>query len=269
MSAAVAPPSAPGPTPTPPPVPPRAGALRDSGSVRRESVRAATWTTSGLVKVQGDVDVDAGASTGFLSVGGKIAAATFRSRGTFEVVGPMEIRGDLTLDGTVRLQGPVHAGALQARGTLQCAAELRVDRVLSVTGAIEAPGARVGLFELDGTAAIPGEVEAVVAARARFRGDSEIDGLRAKSVVLKGPSTTLIPTLLRAVFGGSAAVRVNRIEAETVELSAVDVEFVRAPRIVLGPGAHVTAFEGTIVRQHASSRVGPESRSRPPYGLTR
>jgi cytoskeletal protein CcmA (bactofilin family) len=237
--------------------------------VRRDSVRAAAWTTSGLAKVQGDVDVDAGATTGFLSVGGKLSAGTFRSRGTFEVVGPMEVRGDLTVDGTVRLQGPVHAGAFRAQGSLQCAAEVRVDRALSIAGAFEAPSARVGLFELHGTAVVPGDVEALAVARARFRGNSEIGSVRARSVVLQGPSTTLIPTLLRAVFGGSAIVRVGRIEAESVELSAVDVDFVRAPQIVLGPGAHITAFEGTIVRQHASSRVGPESRSPPPHGLTR
>jgi len=269
MSAAAAPPSAPPASPPPVPLPPRTGTLRDSGSVRRDSVRAARWSSSGIAKVQGDVDVESGSAAGFVSVGGKLTAGTFGSRGTLEVVGPTDVRDGLTLDGTVHFQGPVHAGTLGARGTLECTAEVRVDRAFTLIGTLEAPSLRVGLLELTGTVAVPGEVEALASVRARFRGDSVIGSLRARSAVLQGPSVALIPSLLRAVFGGSVTVHVDRVEADSVELSAVDVEFIRSPKIVLGPGAHLTAFEGTIVRQHPSSRVGPESRSRPPYGLTR
>lgn len=269
MSAAVGPPSASPPPALPPARLPNSGTLRDSGSVRRDSVRAARWTSSGIAKVQGDVDVESGSAAGFASVGGKLTAGSFGSRGTLEVLGPTEVRGDLTLDGTVRFQSPVHAGALDARGTVECAAEVRVDRGCALAGAFEAPSLRVGRLEVAGTLAVPGDVDAFTSVRARFRGDSTVGSFRARSVVLEGPSVALIPALFRAVFGGSATIHVDRIEADSVELSAVDVEFVRSPKIVLGPGAHLTAFEGTIVRQHPSSRVGPESRSRPPHGLTR
>jgi len=222
-----------------------------------------------MAKVQGDVDVGTGSTTGLVSIGGKLSAGGFRSRGTLEVVGPTEVRELLTLDGTVHLRAAVHAGTLEARGTLRCPADIRVDRALSVTGTFEAPSAHVGLFDLTGSVEIPGDLEAVVSVHARFRGDSRIGALRARSVRLEGPPTALIPTLFRKVFGGSATVWVGRIEADSVTLRAVDVEFVRSPHIILGPGAHVSTVEGTIVRRHPSSRVGPESRSPPPHGLSR
>jgi len=62
---------------------------------------------------------------------------------------------------------------------------------------------------------------------------------------------------------------VDRIEAESVKLEGVKVAFVRAPQVILGRGCHVTEVDGTIVRRHPSSHVGPESRSLPPYGLRR
>jgi cytoskeletal protein CcmA (bactofilin family) len=268
MSAAA--PSPPAASPPPPPTaPPRVGAIRDSGTVRRDSVRASGWTTTGMAKVQGDVDVGVGAASGLVSVAGKLSADTFRARGTLEVVGPVAVRDQLTLDGTVHFQGSLRAGALELRGSLRCAGDLRVDRTLSARGLVEAPSAHAALFELTGTAEISGDLEAMGVARARFRGDSEIGTVRAKRVELYGPPTSLVPTLLRRVFGGSATVRIGRVEADSVELSAVDVAFVHAREIVLGPGAHVTAVEGTIVRQSSSSRVGPESRSPPPHGLSR
>ncbi|MGI0130163.1 MAG: hypothetical protein ACREDE_01700 [Thermoplasmata archaeon] len=258
------------PIPTTPPTPAvRSGTLRDAGTVRRASVRAATWTTRGTTKVEGDVDVGSGSSTGLASIGGRLSAGAFRASGTLEIVGPTEVREELTVDGTVHLRAAVRCGTLDARGTLRCGAELHVDRVLTVTGSIEAPSAEVGLFALSGTAVVPGELRALAAVRAQFRGDSAIGSVRARSAVLKGPPTALIPTLLRTVFGGSGVVHIGRVEADAVELSAVTVEFVRSPAIVLGPGCHVREVEGTIVRRHPSSRVGPESRSLPPHGLSR
>jgi cytoskeletal protein CcmA (bactofilin family) len=221
------------------------------------------------VKVQGDVDVTSGTTAGLTSVGGKLTAGSFRSKGTLEVVGPTDVREELTLYGTVHLEGSVHAGSLDARGSLRFGGEVRVDRVLRVTGGLEAPAASVGVLDLTGTATVPGELTAIAAVRGRFRGDSEIGSIRARTVALSGPPPALIPTLLRIVFGGSGAVHVGRIEAESVVLSAVTVEFVRSPSISIGPGCHVREVEGTIVRQHPSSRVGPESRSPPPHGLSR
>jgi cytoskeletal protein CcmA (bactofilin family) len=243
--------------------------VRDRGTVRRESIRATAWSSNGLAKVQGDVDVGAGDVRGLTSIAGKLTAQSFRSRGSLEVVGAIEVAGDLSVDGTTHLQSVVHASTLTARGTLDSAADLRVDRALTATGTLEAPSAHVGLLDLTGSLELPKELEAVVSVRLRARGDSHVGEIRAKRVVVEGPPTALIPTLLRKVFGGNASVRVERIDADSVQLSAADVGFVHAKEIVLGAGAHVTALEGTVVRQHSTARVGPESRTPPPHGLSR
>jgi cytoskeletal protein CcmA (bactofilin family) len=222
-----------------------------------------------MAKVEGDVDVESGSATGVVTIGGKLSAGTFHSRGTLEVVGTAEIRDQLTLEGTVHFEAGLRAGALGLQGTLRCPADVRVDRVAHVTGTIEAPSAHVGLLDLTGGAEIPGDLESLLHVRAKFRGDSRIGAIRARSVVLAGPPSALIPTLFRKVFGGSAVVSIGRIEADTVELAAVDVEFVHAREITLGAGAHVRELEGTVVRRHPSSRVGPESRSPHPHGLSR
>ncbi len=248
---------------------PRGTPIRDSGPVRRDSVRATSWTVAGLAKVDGDVDVDAATVRGLLSVGGKLAAGRLSLRGTFDSVGPVDVRETLTIDGTARLGASVHSGDLRTRGTFHAVGPVRVDRGLFAEGSVEAPSVAATLVELTGSAEIPGALVATGVVRVRFRADSKLGEVRAPRVELAGPPTSLVPTLLRRVFGGSASAHVVRVEAEAVELSAVDVGFVRAERIVLGPGAHVTTVEGTIVRRHPTSRVGPESRSPPPHGLSR
>lgn len=249
--------------------PPRVGAIRETGVVRHDAVRTASWTMTGLAKVEGDVEVGSGASHGSLSVAGKLIADGFRARGTTEVVGPVEVRSALTLNGTAQFGSGLHAGSLDVRGTLRSEAPVRVDQQLIVRGAVEAPSVSASLLDLSGSATVPGELLALAVVRARFRGDSRLGTVRAKRVALDGPPTALIPTLWRSVFGGSADVRVDRIEADSVELSAISVGFVRAREVVLGAGAQVTTVEGTIVRRHRTSRVGPESRSPAPHGLSR
>ncbi len=262
------------PPPTAPTAPDRAAAvrgsaIRDSGTVRRDAVLATTWTATGVVKVEGDVDVGSGTVDGLVSVGGRLTATSLRARGTLEVVGAVEVRDDLALDGTFRLAGGLRAGRLTARGTVRAAAPVVVDRTVFARGTLEAPSVRVGVLDLVGSAEIPGELAAAAVVRAQFRGDSHLGTVRAPRTELHGPPTSLIPTLWRTVFGGSASIHVDRIEADSVELSAVDVGFVHAREIVLGPGAHVTAVEGAVVRRSATSRIGPESRSPPPPGLRR
>ena len=61
----------------------------------------------------------------------------------------------------------------------------------------------------------------------------------------------------------------DRIEAETVVLSGVNVGYLRANQIVLGRDSEVTRVDGAIVSCHPTSHVGPVSRSAAPYGLTR
>jgi cytoskeletal protein CcmA (bactofilin family) len=260
-SAGVPPPSA--------PVVPLEGAIRDRGIVRRDALRAASWSSAGVAKVLGDVVVRSGDVSGLVSIAGKLVAGSFRSEGTFEVGGTVEVTDQLRVEGTTHFANPVRAGDLTTEGTLRSSAPLTASRIFTATGILEAPAVRAGGFLLHGSAEIPGDVEAVALVRANFRGNSEIGTIRAAKVHLRGPPAGAVPDLVRSVLGGHAAIRIGRIEASSVELSAVDVEFVRAPEIVLGAGAHVTTVEGTVVRQHPSARVGFESRTPPPHGLRR
>jgi cytoskeletal protein CcmA (bactofilin family) len=250
--------------PPPPPPRPRVGELRDGGTVRRDSVDAERWTGRGTIKVTGDVNVGAAALEGLVSISGKLAARSFRCEGTLEVDGPVDVAGRLDGSGGLRVGGTVHAGEADLRGDLQVAGAVSVDRILSVRGILSTPSLVAGGFELDGEAQIPGDVVGT-AVSARFTHDSALGTVRARTVTLHAKA----PNLIEKVFGRPIAVSVRRVEADTVDLEGVDVQFVRSPQITLGREAHITEYEGTIVRRHRSSRVGFESRSPPPYGLSR
>jgi cytoskeletal protein CcmA (bactofilin family) len=270
--AAAAPAPSPSPTPSAPPVaPPRRplGVLRDVGSVRRDTVRTDRWTASGTVKVLGAVDAAEVRLGGLVSLGGTLRARTLALRGTVEVGGATEITDTLRGDGIVHLHAPFRAGSADLRGTIRSGSDVRVDRDLRLVGVLEAPSVHVGLLDFAGRMAVPGDVEATGLVRVRFTANSEVGVVRARSVVLRGPPSGVVPSLWRKVFGGSVEAHVERVEADSVELESVDVYFVRAPSIVLGPGAHVAALEGTVVRQHPSAYVGRESRTPPPHGLSR
>jgi cytoskeletal protein CcmA (bactofilin family) len=247
----------------------RSGTIRDRGTTRYDAIRAARWYSSGVAKVLGNVDVTEAHVQGLVSIAGKLTAGAFRAEGTFEVVGTVDVRDSLTVEGTTRLVAPAHAGSLTTEGTFHSTAEVRVDRIFTATGLVEAPSVRVGAIVLNGSAEILGDVEATGLVQMQFRGDSHIATIRGAKVVLEGPTAGVVPNLIRSVFGGSAAIRIERIEADSVELSAVDVGFVHAQQVTLGAGAHVTTVEGPIVSRHPSARVGFESRSPPPHGLSR
>jgi cytoskeletal protein CcmA (bactofilin family) len=266
MAAAAPSPVPPTPAPSSPPPDPL---VRDTGAMRHATVRAMRWIVAGTTKVTGDATAAEADVTGLLSVGGKLTVTRCTVRGTLEVVGATDVRDRADVEGTFRPMGPVHLASAQVHGILRARSDLRVDRDLAITGSVEAPSIHAALIDLTGSATVPGDVTAVAKVSAVFRGDSTLGAVRATEVVLRGPAPGLVPTLVRKVFGGNARVRVERVEAEHVELEAIDVEFVRARDIVLGPGAHVTSIEGTVVRQHSTARVGPESRSAPPHGLSR
>jgi len=275
MSAASPPPSSP-PVPAPPPaspatVPPaappprpRTGEVHDEGAVRRDSVDADRWVARGTVKVTGDVRVGSAQLGGTVSVGGKLTAGAVRSHGAFEVDGAVEVTGLLASSGNLRAESTVHAREGDLRGESHVAGALSVDRMLTVRGSLIAPSLAVGGLDLEGTAEVPGEVVALTVT-AHFTNRSALGTVRAPSVRLRAR----VPNLVEKVFGREMAVTVRRVEAETAELEGVDVTFVRAPKIILGRDAHLTEYEGTIVKRHPSSRVGFESRSPRPYGLRR
>jgi|SRR5208283_2311513 len=254
-------------TPTPPPVQPprsRAGEVRDVGSVRKESVDTDRWTVRGTVKVTGDVNLGQGTLDGIVSVGGKLAATGLAYHGTLDVGGAMDVRGTFSGSGGLRAGLTLHAMDADIKGTVRVLGATSVDHALTVRGSLSAPSLAVGELTLHGEAQVPGDIVGH-SVSARFTADSALGPIRASSVDLRAK----VPNLVEKVLGRRVTVTVQRVEAEEVTLEAVDVHFVHAPKITLGRDAHITEYEGTIVRRHPSSRVGFESKSRPPYGLWR
>lgn len=255
---------------TPPVVPvPSSGSaglprLTDRGASRRDSVDAGRWSVRGNAKVTKDVRAGAVDARGWVSVGGAFSAGSLRGRGTIEVVGPIEVNGTASFQGTLRSEGTVRAIDLGLKGQVRAAGALVVDRTATIEGRVEVPSARIGVLRLTGTARIPGPLTGITFA-AELRGTSEFGSITGRSVRLRSP----VPTVVDKAFFRERSVSVQRIEAESVSLEGVEAAFVRAPQILLGRNCHVTTVEGTIVRQHPSSHVGPESRTPPPYGLRR
>jgi len=269
MSVASPPVSAPVPPSTParptaPPLRPRVGDLRESGTVRKESVNADRWTARGTVKVTGDVDLGQGTLDGTVSLGGKLTATGLEYRGTLDVGGAIDVQGTLTGSGSLRAGLTFHAGDADLKGTARVLGATSVDRILTVRGSLTAPSLIVGELTLQGEGQVAGDLVGR-SVSARLTADSAFGTIRAGSVSVRGR----VPNLVEKVLGRRVTVTVQRVEADAVTLEAVDVKFVHSPKITLGRDAHITEYEGTIIRRHPSSRVGFESKSRPPYGLRR
>ncbi|MCI4345061.1 MAG: hypothetical protein L3J87_05505, partial [Thermoplasmata archaeon] len=109
-----------------------------------------------------------------------------------------------------------------------------------------------------GRVSIAGSVNARIV-DLRLDGLCRIGRIRAETVGIRP----------RGLLGRGTTVTIDRIEAETVDLEAAEVEFVRAPTIRLGRNAHVVRFEGNVVHRHSTAHVGPESHSPRPHGLAR
>ncbi len=243
---------------------PREALVRDRGSVFRETVRADRWIASGSVKVLKDIDVGTGQVQGTTTLGGRLVADEFRARGTIEIEGEVEVRGALTTSGVAHFGAAVRAVDLTIGGSARFAARPLVGRALTVRGALVAPAVTAGLFRVDGSVDIPGEAVAQQV-DATLRRTSRLGLVRAPEVRIHGRR----PTIVDKAFFHTLWTRVDRIEADRVDLSEVTVSFVRAGEIVLGRGAHLAEYEGTIVRRHPTSSVGFESKTPPPYGLRR
>jgi cytoskeletal protein CcmA (bactofilin family) len=265
VSAAPSAPAAATSTPAaPPPVPPRTGALSDQGVVRRDSVRALRWDVTGTAKVLGDVDVGSGRSKGTAAVGGNLTADSFDARGILDVAGFVEVRSTLTTRGTFKAGVSVRSAEATLSGTVRSSGEVRITGALRMDGSIIVPSIKAGDVTLRGQVRVPGTV-AAPRVEAVLEGDSAIGTIEATTVRLRRSGSNP----LKRVLGGQIAVTIERIEAESVDLEGIDVEFVRGKAITLGRDCHVRTVEGTVLRAHPSSRVGPESRSPPPHGLTR
>jgi hypothetical protein len=227
-------------------------------------VDADRWVADGVVKVTGDVHLGDGKLGGTVSIGGKLSAATLEYRGTLDVDGAVDANGSLAGSGALRTGTTLHATTADLRGIVRISGAVTVDRTLTLRGSVAAPSATVGELDLEGEAHIPGDLVGTTI-QIRLKKDSDFGTVRARSVVLNAKR----PNLVDKVFFRTVSVKVARVEADSADLEGVDVHFVRAPQITLGPDAHVTEYEGTIVKQHPSSRVGFESKSPAPYGLRR
>ncbi len=251
--------------PVAPPAPPRGPPLTDRGTVRRDAVRARRWQVLGIAKVDASVDVGEARFQGVVVVGGPLRADRLRSRGRLASRGPVTVAGSLESHGSLEADAAVHAGEADLEGRAQVGGALTADAALCVRGGLVAPSVRCDRFELRGSAQVPGPVAATIV-DARLTGPTALATVQAGEVRLRGPAPNPVAW---ALGKPEPTVRVERIEAERVYVSAAHVRFVRAAELVLGPGARVTALEGTVTKAHPTSRLGPESWSRPPEGLRR
>ncbi len=253
------------PSPATAPAPPRAPrALVDRGFVRRDAVRADRWRLKGTAKILGPIEVGSADIDGTLVAAGGIAAGAWRSRGSLDIAGPIDVRDALRTDGSFVARSSVRAGEGELRGTVRLDAGAEAVRRLAIQGTLRATSLQAGELRLGGSADVAGTVRANTFV-ASFGGDAHLGAIEARDVLLHGHRENVLDrALLRRT-----ELSVDRIEADRVELVAAEVEFVRAPEIVLGPAAHVRRLEGAVVRAHPTSRVGPESRAPLPAGLRR
>jgi len=262
--------AAPGVPPAPPkpaaaPLPPRTGQVIDRGTVRRESIRAETWAIDGTAKVLGNVDVSQADLRGFVTIAGALSADRVLARGELEVVGIVTTRGTLEVRGQCRMFTDVGARDAGFDGTVQIGGALRVAGLLQIRGQLAVVGsASAGFFQADGRFEIRGTLRAP-RVQATVRGASHIGTVEGGDVRFTLP---VRPPILRSILE-SPTLDIDRIEAETVHIEGVTVQYLRADRIVVGRNCHVVRHDGTIVSCHPSSHLGPESRSPHPPGMSR
>ena len=238
--------------------------VEDRGIVRHDEVRAQQWRVRGISKVVHGVEVGSADLDGTVVVGGPLSADRLTAHGALEVRGPLTVEGALLVRGALEAGAFVRAGEATLDGPVRSAGEVVTEGRLRTRRSLQAPSVRGGSVELRGSVRIPGPVVAT-SFEADLSGDSSLGSVQCRTFRLRGPA----PNVVRRTLGRDAVVTVERIEAETVRLEGARVGFVRAAEVVLGRNAHVGALEGKVSRAHPSSRVGPESWSRPPRGLSR
>ncbi len=241
-----------------------AAALRERGPVVHDTVRADTWSSHGVTKVTGVVEVGRAELEGAVVVGDRLTAEHLSVRGSLEVVGPLSVRSELSLHGAMRAGRGLEAGEAALAGTVQATGPVKVAGRLVSRGSLSVPSVEARESDLAGLLRVPGEIRSQTV-ELELADRSEVGAVLARSVSVRGPDGGLLDKLL----GRSRRAHLERIEAETVTLEHVDVGSVSAREVVLGRDCHVERLEAVKVRTHPSSRIGPESRSPPPPGLRR
>ncbi len=242
------------------PPPPRGGEILDLSSEVRDRIRAVFWRVDASAKVIGDVDVVEGDVVGVASIGGKLTAVQFRSDGLLDVEGEVNVSDLLRVFGSFRTSGPVNAGDLIAEGSILAGAQVTLRRTGQWSGFLEGTkGLSADVVRFNGGLRLTGDLEAREVWGA-LGAPSRVAAIRAERVVVRQRRWRL---------GSRGMLSVDRIEGQSVELEGVECEYVRAPRVVVGRGCHLSRVDGRILRRHRSAYVGPESRTPPPHGLTR
>lgn len=240
--------------------PPLVGELRDVGGTRREAIRAQSYTALGAVKCLGDLEAGVVELHGLASIGGRVAAERLRAEGTLDVARDVVVRSEATLRGRATIGTSLAAGDLAVRGRLTVRGPMTLDGEGRITGTLEVEGPLVARsLQFDGTLLVPGTIDCPMFT-GRLRHRSRVGTLRSENVRLVRPSWP---------FGSTGHLVIDRIEAADVELDGVDCEYLRAERIRLGAGTHVTRLDGHVVRRHPTAVVGPRSWEPLPRGLAR
>ncbi len=250
--------------------------LRDHGVVRYDTLTADAWRLQGAARILGDADVGVAELSDRVTIGGRLTAEQVEADGLLEVHGPAGITGRFRLKGTYRGDAEFHAGSAEFEGLARFAGPVRVDRLLAVTGRIDAPRVEAGTVVVRGALQIGTDLSATLL-DATLRGPASIEHLTADTVRIAReavPMQAWMPTpvrhLTRQLLGrGEAGLSVLRIDGRSVELEGVHVGYLRADTITVGADCRIDRYDGRILRAHPSSRIGPSSISPPPYGMTR
>lgn len=239
----------------------RTGAVASQGTSHLDRVRCQRWTSDGAVRVDGDVDVDAAELRGVVVVGGSVTGGDVSVLGALDVGSAIRLTGRLSVDGRASLKGALAAREVVLKGTTIAPGSLTVAERLAAEGKGEIGGAvTAGVVDLSGHWTVPGPLTSRGDVDLRLRDGSTIGHVQGKSIRL---SRTGRP------FGRGWAPEVESAEGSEVSVEGVRCRYVRADRIVLLGRAHVYVAEGTVERRSPSARVGPESATPPPKGLSR
>lgn len=238
----------------------REGEVRDAGAAHHDTISALRWTSDGVSKVLGDADAGEAILSGAVSVRGRLSADRVTVRGTLEVEGTTRVVGSLDVSGDARFSASVDAGQMGVDGATEISGPLTVAQGLTCSGHLQVAGDLASqALRFDGRLTVRGKVVAKQVG-GRLRGISRAEAILATTVAIDRHAPLL---------GAKGRLEVLRIEAEEVRLAGVQCQFLKADRIHLGPDCHIALLEGTVVERHPSSRVGPESTSPRPYGLSR
>lgn len=247
----------------PPPAPvaaTRTGDLSDTGTTVRDGVRGRSWTLRGAGKVSGGIELDRLSVVGDLSVAGAVVADQWDGNGRTTVDGPASGAGAWTLSGESRFGDSVRAASLKASGRLDVRKDLEIAQQFTADGSLDVFGTvRAASFQFRGALDVRGEIRAPTV-QIEIRGPSKASAIRGRQVVVDRS---------RSLLRDAPTLDVLEIEAEEVRLSGVVAQLVRAARITIGVGCRIAEIDGTIVGRDPKSQVGPQVRSRVPYGLSR